>query len=100
MTVVTVSNTDQALLIILSTFLAMFLLLSIIALIWLLQILSELKKIIHRAEQLARETESAFTSFFEKTGPSMALLRLVSNMAEVVLRNKKKHKHKKDEEED
>ena len=63
MTVVTVSNTDQALLIILSTFLAMFLLLSIIALIWILQILNELKKIIARAEELAREAEGNINSF-------------------------------------
>jgi len=98
MTVVTVSNTDQALLIILSFFLAMFLLLSIIALIWILQILSELKKIIKRAEELARETESAITSFFEKTGPTMALVSLISNMAKVVLRNKKKRKDNDEEE--
>ena len=99
MTVVTVSNTDQALLIILSTFLAMFLLLSIIALIWVLQILSELKKIIVRAEELARETNSAITTFFEKTGPTMALVRLISNMAEVVLKNKRKRKREEDEDE-
>lgn len=97
MTVVTVSNTDQALLIILSTFLAMFLLLSIIALIWILQILNELKKIIHRAEELARETENNITSFFQKTGPAISLVRLISNMSEAVLGSKKKHKKKEDD---
>lgn len=96
MTVVTVSNTDQALLIILSTFLAMFLLLSIIALIWLLQILSELKKIIRRAEILARETESSINSFFQKTGAALSLVRLISNMSEAVFGNKKKHKKEDD----
>lgn len=91
MTVVTVSSTDQALLIILSVFLAMFLLLSIIALIWILQILSELKKIIKRAEELAKETGDTVVSFFQKTGPTIALLKLLSNMTSVVLnKNKKK----------
>lgn len=92
MTVVTVSNTDQALLIILCTFLAMFLLLSIIALIWILQILHELKKIIARAEELARGAEETVVSFFQKTGPTIALVKLVSNMAETVLRHKKGNK--------
>jgi hypothetical protein len=92
MTVVTVSNTDQALLIILSVFLAMFLLLSIIALIWILQILNELKKIIKKAEELARETESIATEFFQKTGPALSLVRLVSNMSEAVFGGKKKKK--------
>jgi hypothetical protein len=96
MTVVTVSNTDQALLIILSTFLAMFLLLSIIALIWILQILHELKKIISRAEELARETENSINSFFQKTGPALSLVRLVSNMADAVMGGKKKHKKEDD----
>ncbi len=89
MTVVTVSNADQALLIILCVFLVMFLLLSIIALIWILQILSGLKKIIKSAELLARETENSVMSFFEKSGPALSLVRLVSNMTEVVLKNKK-----------
>lgn len=85
----TVSGTEQALLIILSFFLAMFLLLGIIALIWLLQILRELKKIIRHAEVLARETENSITTFFEKTGPALALFRLVSNMADVFKTKKK-----------
>jgi ABC-type multidrug transport system fused ATPase/permease subunit len=96
MTVVTVSNTDQALLIILSVFLAMFLLLSIIALIWILQILNELKKIIRRAEELARETESSINTFFQKTGPALSLVRLISNMSDAVFGGKPK-KHKKED---
>jgi predicted PurR-regulated permease PerM len=92
MTVVTVSNTDQALLIILCVFLAMFLLLSIIALIWILQILNELKKIIKRAEELAKETEGSIHSFFEKTGPVVSLVRLISNLSNVVIKDKKKDK--------
>ncbi len=96
MTVVVVSSADQALLIILSVFLAMFLLLSIIALIWILQILSELKKIIRRAEELARETESSITSFFEKTEPVISIVRLISNMSEAVFKPKRKHKKGED----
>jgi hypothetical protein len=94
MTVVTVSSTDQALLIILSVFLAMFLLLSIITLIWILQILSRLKKIIARAEILARDTEDTVLSFFEKTGPALAAVKLISNMAEVVFKSKNNGKKK------
>ncbi len=98
MTVVTVSNTDQALLIILCVFLAMFLLLSIIALVWILQILSELKKIIKRAEELARETEGSINSFFQSTRPIISVVKLLSNMSEAVFKADKNHKHKKDEE--
>ncbi len=96
MTIVTVSNTEQSLLIILSIFLAMFLLLSIIALVWILQILSELKKIIKRAEELAKETEGSINAFFQKTGPAISVVRLLSNMSESVFNTKKKHKKEDD----
>ena len=76
----------------------MFLLLSIIALIWILQILNELKKIIARAEELAREAEGNINSFFQKTAPALSLVRLVSNMTDVVLKSKKKRKRDDDEE--
>jgi biopolymer transport protein ExbB/TolQ len=88
---------DQSLLIILSVFLAMFLLLSIIALIWILQILSSLKKMIKRAEELARDTENSINTFFQKTGPALSLVRLFSNISESVLKNKKKSKGDDDE---
>lgn len=79
-TVVTVSNVDKALLIILSVFLALFLLLSIIALVWIINILKDVKRIITKAEAIADEANDGINKFFAKTTPVLALVNIVSNL--------------------
>lgn len=75
--------TEQALLIILSLFLALFLILSMIALVWIIKILSQLKRIIDSTEKVIDKAEN-IAIFFEKTAPTVALGRLVSNITEAV----------------
>jgi len=71
----------QALVIILSVFLALFLLLSIILLVKVLQITSQIKRIIDQAEAAIDKAEH-IASFFEKTATPVALLKLISNISD------------------
>jgi len=91
--------TEQALLIILSLFLALFLILSMITLVWVIKILSQLKRIIDSTEKVIDKAEN-IAVFFEKTAPTVALGRLVSNITEAVFHSgekDKKHERKKHE---
>lgn len=71
----------EALVIILSTMLALFLLLSIILLARLIQISSKIKRITDQAEQAVDKVEE-IASFFEKTATPIALMKLVANISE------------------
>lgn len=70
---------ERALLIILSAALAVFLLLSIIALVKIIQILNHIKRIIERAESIADKAE-AVGEFFQKTAGPAAIAKLVGNI--------------------
>lgn len=84
------NDTEQALLIILCVFLAIFLLLGIILLGWLIKVTKKINIIADKAEKLT-ETAESFSKFFEKTAPAVSIARFVGNIAEVVLKHNKKH---------
>lgn len=88
------NTTEQVLLIILSSFLAIFLILSVVVLVKLLQIFNHIKKIIEKAEKIADKAE-VVSSFFERTASPIAVTKLISNIADHFF---KKHKGKKNEE--
>ena len=77
------------LVIILSSFLAIFLLLSIVIAIQIIKIAKVVKRITEHAEQVADKAEH-ITTFFEKTATPVALMKLVSNFSEVFQKKGKK----------
>ncbi len=74
-----ISTTEQIILVILSLTLAIFLTVSIIATIKVIQILDHLKKITIKAESIADKAESV-TTFFQNTTGHVALGKLLSNI--------------------
>lgn len=82
----TITTTEQLLLIILSATLAVFLILSIIAMTKAVQILNIVKRITEKAEQIADKAELA-TEFFSNTSATVAIGKLLSNIF-----NSSKHK--------
>lgn len=77
---------------ILSSFLAIFLLIGIIALIKLVQLLDHLKNISEKAEKIANSAEHVGDFFKYSAGPA-AIAKLLANISESVF----KHNKRKDE---
>lgn len=92
-------DTDlRILVIILSVFLALFLLLSIIALVFVIRVLSHIKRIMQKAEAVADKVEH-ISAFFEKTAGPASLLKLVGNIADSFTHSRKKSsKRRRDDE--
>lgn len=89
----------ETLVIILSVMLALFLLLSIVLLARLIQIVKQIKRITDHAEHAVDKAEE-IASFFEKTATPVALVKLLANISEKVVRtadkvNKRKSGGKK-----
>lgn len=82
-------NAEETLVIILSTALGVFLLLAIVATVKFIQILNHLKSISEKAEKLANTAESV-GEFFKYTAGPAALGKLLSNISEVVFKQRKK----------
>ena len=72
-------NAEEILVIILSTTLAIFLILGIVALVKINKILKHIEYITAKAEKIADKAE-AVGDFFQKTAGSTALVKLVSNI--------------------
>lgn len=77
------------LVIILSGFLAVSLILSIILLVKIIQITKKVKHIISQAEQVADRAEN-ISAFFEKTATPVAILKLISNISETIQKKVKR----------
>jgi hypothetical protein len=75
----TITTTEQILLIILSTAFAVFLIIGIIALIKIVQLLNHIKHIVEKAEQIADKAEHV-TEFFQKSAGTVAIGKLISNI--------------------
>lgn len=82
-------NAAQILVIVLASFLAVFLLLAIIAVVKIIQVLNHLKSISEKAERIASTAESV-GEFFKYTAGPAALGKLLSNIADAVLKKRKK----------
>jgi len=82
------NTTEQALLIILSIFLAIFLLLSIIALSYIIKIVKIMKEIMVKARDVADNVEAASETLKKAAGP-MAFGKMFMNMADSVMKYKK-----------
>ncbi|OGL29358.1 hypothetical protein A3D14_01155 [Candidatus Saccharibacteria bacterium RIFCSPHIGHO2_02_FULL_47_12] len=76
-------TSEDVLVVILSTFLAIFLLLGIVALIKVIQLLNRLKHVAETAEQIADKAEAA-GEFFQKAASRVAITRLIGNIVKTV----------------
>lgn len=83
----------QALVIILSVMLGLFLLLSIVILVRLVQISKQVKRITDQAEE-AVDKAGHIASFFQKTATPVALVKLVSNISDAFQKSTNKGKKK------
>jgi hypothetical protein len=78
---------ERILVVILSSALAVFLLLAIAATILVIQILNHIKRVAERAEEIANKAE-AVTEFFQKTAGPMAIGRFLTNIADAVFQKR------------
>ncbi len=88
---------ERTLVIILSSTLAIFLVLAIVATIFVIQILRHIKSISQKAESIADKAE-AVSEFFERGVGPLAIGRLITNISDAVF--KKANKRKRDKGED
>lgn len=77
------------LVVILSTALAVFLLLAIIAAVKIVQILNHLKALSEKAEQIADSAESV-GDFFKQSVKSVSIVRLLTNIHDAFTKDKKR----------
>lgn len=84
-------DAERILVVILSSALAVFLLLATIATVKIIQVLNHLKNISEKAEKLANTAETV-SEFFKYTAGPAALGKLVSNISEAVFKHHKKSK--------
>ena len=77
------------LVIILSAMLAVFLLLSIIVMVRLVQIIKQVKRIVDHAENAVDKAEEV-ADFFKKTTTPIALIKLVANISEAMQKTAEK----------
>ena len=86
MTIIT--TTDNILLIVLSIFLALFLLLGIGVAIQVLRLLSTVQRIAQKAETIIESAEHVGTIFKDVAGP-MAAFKVIRNITHIVKGNKR-----------
>lgn len=73
----------HVLVVILSTFLALFILLSIIVTIQAIRLLTTIQRIAHKAETVIESAENVGTIFKNAAGP-LAIMKVIYNMTRVV----------------
>ncbi|RTK93730.1 hypothetical protein EKI60_05295 [Candidatus Saccharibacteria bacterium] len=79
---------QQILVVILSSFLAIFLLLGIVATVLVIKVLKHVKHITEKAEQIADKAE-AVSSFFQQSAGPAAIAKLISNIVHAARQTKK-----------
>lgn len=84
-------NAETILVIFLSTFLAIFLVLAIIAVVKAIQMIRRLNRIIDTAEVIADKAEHAATLISKAAAPAM-ISKLLSNLADIVSTKKARKK--------
>lgn len=90
------NGAERVLVIILSSALAIFLVLAIVAVVLVIKVLNYIKRIAAKAEQLADKAEAIGTIFKATAGPA-AIGRLLTNIAETVFQKSKKASSKEDD---
>jgi len=85
----TITNSEQIIVIILAATLAIYLLVSVVAIIKVVQILNHIKAIIKKAEEITDKAESV-TQFFQNTAGPVAIGKLISNIFNASQRNNRR----------
>lgn len=85
------NTAEQIIMIILSTTLFIFLLLSIFLLVKSVQLINQMKRVADKAEELADNVEHAAIMFQKAAGP-LAIFKALANMADFVKTKKGKGK--------
>ena len=80
---------SQVLLIIVSTVLSIFLIVSIIALVYTIKILKQVRRITFRAENVAESVEAAANTF-EKAASPVAVLKIIGNIVDQASKMRKR----------
>ncbi len=88
-------NAETTLVIILSSFLAIALLLAIVLLVKCIQIVNQIKRITTKAEEVVDKAES-IGEFFQNASGSFAVGRLISHLANSVFHRDQANKKRKD----
>lgn len=88
-------NAETILVIVLASFLALFLLLAIVLLIKCIQITNQVKRLTDKAEAVVDKAESV-GDFFQHASGTFSVGRLVSHLADTVLHSKKVRKEDHD----
>lgn len=89
-------NAQDILVVLLSSFLAIFLLLNIIALIFIIKIVQSVKRITDKAEQLADKAEEISDFMKHATGP-IVIGRALTVISDTFFGRKSKSKRKREE---
>lgn len=76
-------NAETILVIILASFLALFLVLAIVATVKIIQIVNQLKQIAQKADAIADKAETAAAFFSKAAGPAL-IGKFIANIADVV----------------
>lgn len=90
------NGAERILVVILSSALALFLILAITATVITIQILNHIKRVAEKAEHIADQAE-AVTDFFQKTAGPVAIGRFLTNIAEAVFQKGSKRSKSKEE---
>lgn len=83
------STTDTVLVIILTSLLSLFFILCIAAMVFVLKILSGVKRVVAKAEDVVDSVEAA-TDVLKDTSGRLAFFKLVRNIIKLVQRSQKK----------
>ncbi len=87
------NTAEQILVVVLAGFLALFLLLSIVTLVFTIKLLKQLRHITEKAESIA-DTAEAVSTFVGKAAGPMAIAKLVKGIVETVRGQTSKRKDK------
>lgn len=90
------NGAERILVVILSSALGLFLILSIVAVVLVIKILNHIKKLAEKAEHIADQA-GAVTDFFQKTAGPVAIGRFLTNIAEAAFQKRNKRKGSKEE---
>lgn len=82
-------NASEILLIIVSSVLALFLIVTIVAVFYVISILKQVKRVVKTAENVAINVEAAAEAF-ERTASPLAAIKIISNIIEQVTKAKKR----------
>lgn len=88
-----IENAESILVVILSGFLAIFLILAIALIIKCIQVINYIQRIAVKAEQIVDKAES-IGEFFHRTSGPLAVGRFITNMAETVFNHDKARRKK------